>query len=104
MQGTTAQEISDYYQALTPDAVIKSTHAVRRYAKSGLHKEAMTALLVNLKQLMAEDKLYLDPDRSLPKLAEQLETSVNHLSQAINAGLEMTFFDYVNQYRINDAV
>ena len=34
LQGTTAQEISDYYQALTPDAVIKSTHAVRRYAKS----------------------------------------------------------------------
>ena len=64
----------------------------------------MTALLVNLKQLMAEDKLYLDPDLSLPKLAEQLETSVNHLSQAINVGLEMTFFDYVNQYRINDAM
>jgi len=104
LQGTTAQEISDYYQALTPDAVIKSTHAVRRYAKSGLHSEAMTALLVNLKQLMAENKLYLDPDLSLPKLAEQLETSVNHLSQAINAGLEMTFFDYVNQYRINDAM
>ena len=99
-----AQEISDYYQALTPDEVIKSTHAMRRYAKSGLHREALKALLTNLKQLMADEKLYLDPDLSLPKLAEHLGTSVNHLSQAINSGLEMTFFDYINQYRVNEAM
>ncbi len=104
LQGSTAQEISDYYQALTPDEVIKSTHAVRRYAKSGLHTEAMKALLKHLEQLMTTDKLYLDPDLSLPRLAERLGTSVNHLSQAINAGLEMTFFDYVNRYRINEAM
>jgi len=104
LKGSMAQEISDYYQALTPDEVINSTHAVRRYAKSGLHREALKALLTNLKQLMADEKLYLDPDLSLPKLAEHLGTSVNHLSQAINSGLEMTFFDYINQYRVNEAM
>lgn len=104
LQGTTAQEISDYYQALTPNDVIKSTHAVRRYAKSGLHNEALKVMLRRLKQLMSEDKLYLDPDLSLPKLAEHLGTSVNHLSQAINSGLEMTFFDYINHYRITEAM
>jgi AraC-like DNA-binding protein len=64
----------------------------------------LKALLTNLKQLMADEKLYLDPDLSLPKLAEHLGTSVNHLSQAINSGLEMTFFDYINQYRVNEAM
>ena len=53
---------------------------------------------------MVERQLYLDPDLSLPKLADYLDTTVNHVSQTINAGLQTNFFDYVNQKRVEAAI
>ena len=75
----------------------------RRYAKSGLNEATMARLLQSLQTAMETERVYLDPELSLPILAAQLGCSVNHLSQAINAGHSMSFFDYVNQYRVNEA-
>ena len=36
-------------------------------------------------------------------LAEAVNCSVNHLSQVINSGFRMSFFDYLNQYRVEHA-
>jgi AraC-like DNA-binding protein len=47
--------------------------------------------------------VYLKPDLTLPVLAEEVGCSVNHLSQVINSGFEMSFFDYVNNYRVRHA-
>jgi AraC-like DNA-binding protein len=52
---------------------------------------------------MKVDQLYLEPDLSLPQLAERMDCSVNHLSQAINAGFGASFYDYVNGYRVRQA-
>jgi AraC-like DNA-binding protein len=52
---------------------------------------------------MEEEKIYLQPDLTLPQLASALSCSVNHVSQAINAGFGMSFFDYLNQLRVREA-
>lgn len=102
--GTAAEHISDYYRLPTGNPGAKSTSDIhRRYAKSGLSAEAMRGLLAALDYLMVDKKIYLDPELSLPRLAEHLECSVNHVSQAINAGHSMSFFDYVNLYRVREA-
>jgi len=64
----------------------------------------MAQLLEALKCLMVESQLSLDPELSLPKLTNYLDTTVNHLSQTINAGLQTTFFDYINQKRVEAAI
>jgi AraC-like DNA-binding protein len=64
----------------------------------------MAELLDNLEQVMEREQLHLDPDLSLPKLAEHLNATVNYVSQAINAGLQSTFFDYVNRKRVDEAL
>lgn len=64
----------------------------------------MAQLLEALECLMVEQQLYLDPELSLPKLADYLDTTVNHVSQTINAGLQTTFFDYINQKRVEAAI
>ncbi len=104
LDGPVAKQINDYYRVPGSDNRRGGlTAGGRRYAKSGLSEQAMSALLSALKQAMEEDKVFLDPELSLPKLAEELGTSVNHLSQAINAGHSMSFFDYVNQFRVAEA-
>jgi AraC-like DNA-binding protein len=51
---------------------------------------------------MTAQKPYLDPDISLPKLAEQMNVSVHFLSQTINTGLEENFFSFINRYRVEE--
>jgi AraC-like DNA-binding protein len=52
---------------------------------------------------MESEKAYLRSDLTLPALADEVGCSVNHLSQVINSGFEMSFFDYVNNYRVRHA-
>ena len=104
LRGNSALEIRDYYQA--PVSLPRSQRGddAARYMKSGLREETMAQLLEALERLMVERQLYLDPELSLPKLADYLDTTVNHVSQTINAGLQTTFFDYINQKRVEAAI
>ena len=52
---------------------------------------------------MQQDQLYLDAALSLQKLAKHINTSPNYISQTLNETLGANFFDYINQYRINEA-
>jgi AraC-like DNA-binding protein len=104
LRGGSALEIRDYYQTRVSLPRSQRSGDAARYVKSGLREETMAQLLEALERLMAERQLYLDPELSLPKLAHYLGTTVNHVSQTINAGLQTTFFDYVNQKRVEAAI
>jgi len=105
-----ALEITDYYEQRGMPSATSLLNAspraahVQRYAKSGLSGEQMTLVKQRLTSMMEQEQLYLQPDLTLPELAESLACSVNHVSQAINAGFGMSFFDYLNQYRVKDAM
>ena len=102
LSGKSALEIRDYYQL--PKERALNGNGKGRYVKSGLSQGGMAELLDNLEQVMEREQLHLDPDLSLPKLAEHLNATVNYVSQAINAGLQSTFFDYVNRKRVDEAL
>ena len=52
---------------------------------------------------MEKEQLFLDSHLSLPELATRLGCSINHLSQAINEGHGVSFFDFINRYRVQEA-
>ena len=56
-----------------------------------------------MRHLVQSQQLFLRSDLTLPKLAETVGCSVNHLSQVINSGFGMSFFDYLNHHRIDHA-
>lgn len=105
-----AIEIADYYeqdgQQAPPSPVASATGAprVQRYAKSGLDDAQIESVKKQLSALMDQDQLYLQSDITLPELAGALNCTVNHLSQVINAGFGVSFFDFLNQYRVRDAM
>jgi AraC-like DNA-binding protein len=82
-----------------------TSHALRqcKYAKSGLSSEQMLDYKNRLENIMQTEQVFLMPDLTLPKLAKAVNCSVNHLSQVINSGFDMSFFDYLNHYRIESA-
>ena len=72
------------------------------YKKSGLKNEEAEILHQKLLLLMEEKKLYLEPKLTLNALAEELGISGNYLSQIINQYQEKNFYDFVNQYRVEE--
>ena len=78
----------------------KSEDQPRKYQKSGLSAENAKRIVGSLIQLMKQEKPYLDSDLTLMELAGSLNISPHNLSEAINTQLQQTFFDFVNQYRV----
>ena len=101
-----AVTIIDYYDVPgigRPSGVARMTSRKmrdRKYAKSGLGEDTMSKYQARLEHIMRAEQVFLQPDLTLPKLAAAVDCSVNHLSQVINSGLGMSFFDYLNSYRI----
>ena len=109
LHGNEAIAITDYYDI---PGVAQPSRLVRlrsretngaKYAKSGLSSEQLGAYKHRLEQLMQSQQAYLRPDLTLPILAKEIDCSVNHLSQVINSGFGMSFFDYLNQNRVDYA-
>ncbi|MEC8427503.1 MAG: AraC family transcriptional regulator, partial [Pseudomonadota bacterium] len=92
LTGPEASEVADVDDVIERD----------KYQNSALDQSGSTALWQVLEDLMARDKLYLDPQLSLPQLADKLGVSVNYVSQAINQN-RMNFFEYTNRYRVEEA-
>ncbi|MBC9797642.1 helix-turn-helix domain-containing protein [Sinomicrobium weinanense] len=69
------------------------------YGNDGRDSLEMKRLLDHMKK----EKPYLDCDLTLQKLSSQTNIPEKELSALINRNLGMHFFDFVNDYRINDA-
>lgn len=73
----------------------------KKYEKNLLDPEKAGMYVAMLDKLM-DEKIFLDPELSLPILSEKLNVPVHHLSQVINAK-GMNFYEYVNGYRFEFA-
>jgi AraC-like DNA-binding protein len=71
-----------------------------KYQKSGLDPEKASEFLNQLKKLMEEDELYINPEITLKDLSERLGTSTHNVSEVINTQLNQNFFDFINRYRV----
>ena len=72
------------------------------YKHSGLREEDALYYHQRLTEVMETQKPYLEPKLSLSILADYLDISPNHLSQVINQYEEKNFYDYINEYRVEE--
>jgi len=77
-----------------------SKYLQKKYRSSSLKEDQLDRLQNALEQLMQKEKLYLDPQLTLSKLAAQLNISSNHLSQLINTLYHKSYSDYINDLRV----
>ena len=67
-----------------------------------LLKEKEEIYADKITQYMNTAKPYLDADLTLPGLAIMLQIPPHHLSRVINEKFGINFFDFINQYRIEE--
>lgn len=73
-----------------------------KYEKSGLSKENADEYYKKLILLMEKEKVFKQNKLTLGELAEMISISSHNLSEVINSKTGMKFFDFINQYRIDE--
>lgn len=76
---------------------------IGKYAGSSLSGDERAALFRRAESLMAEERLYLDPDLTLQNLADALAATPRELSEAINGEGGETYYAFVNRRRVEAA-
>lgn len=73
-----------------------------KYGTSSLRGNELKKCYHQIGRYMEIKKPYLDPDLTLPKLAESLNVPTHHLSQVINEMHGSNFFDFINKFRVEE--
>lgn len=81
---------------------VESGNKQTRYAGSKLSNSDEKHLADQLKKHIDSSKSYLNPDLTLSQLATEIGISSHILSQVINGQFNLNFFDFVNQYRVEE--
>jgi AraC-like DNA-binding protein len=75
----------------------------KKYEKSALSPEQAEMIHQRLLSYMESSKPYIIPTLTLPALSKEMNLSPHHLSQVINERLNKNFFEFINQFRIEEA-
>jgi len=74
-----------------------------KYKTIPIDPERIEDIIAKLLRLMDEERLFLDPDLTLNKLSLRLRVHYNHLSRIINERFGLSYNDFINKYRIEEA-
>lgn len=86
-----------------PNSSQDESHIIsKRYQKSGLTEDEALGIKDDLHRLMDLEKPYLEGTLSLDQVAILMNVSKHQLSQVINEHLGFSFFDMVNNYRVDE--
>ena len=94
--------------ALTPAPALPQAHPAHeaepaiKYAKSSLTDAVSDDIARRITTLMHSEKPYLDNNLTLVELAARLDIPRHQLSQVINTAFGVNFFEFVNQYRLQE--
>ena len=99
----TADKVIVEERKVVATMTLEETTTTKKYAASSLGQEQSSHIQQRLLAWMEAERPYLAGKLTLPQLAEQLDISANHLSQVINEHLAKNFFEFVNQYRVEEA-
>lgn len=74
-----------------------------KYSNSGLSKDYAQRLASAMEEYMITHKPYLDPELTIDKLAKSMSSNRHHISQVLNDTLGLSFYEYINSYRVSAA-
>lgn len=89
------------YQGLKQTTIF-AAEAPPKYVKNALEEDWAKSCLDKLDRLMQTEKMYMDPELTLDKLAQTLAVSRGVLSQLLNDYLRVNFYDYINRFRVEE--
>lgn len=81
---------------------LKGKTKARKYKNTGLTPEYIEVTNAKIIKIFTEQKVFTKEDFQLEDLSNLLQVSKYHLSQCISEGLNTTFYELINKYRIQE--
>jgi len=75
----------------------------KKYIHSTLSQEECHVMMTKITSIIEKERAYLNPEYRLNDLANSCNTSVHKVSQVINQIEGISFSDFINRYRIEEA-
>lgn len=85
---------------VSDDELIPALQLSDRYRTSSLRGMEEILLFEKIGTIVEEERAYLDPDLTLKKLAQLVDTNTKYLSQVINRFSACNFLAFINNFRI----
>ncbi|WP_343911342.1 helix-turn-helix domain-containing protein [Aquimarina litoralis] len=100
-------------KVLLPDFLLKKedipyknntnkTRIISNQTKIKHNPEELDILFKKLERLIRQQKCYLTPELTLKSVSEKLNISDKKLSYLLNQHMSISFYDYVNQFRVEE--
>jgi AraC-like DNA-binding protein len=74
----------------------------KKYASSSLTEKEITEHVKKLQALMNKEKIFLRNNLKIGDVAEKIDLPVYYVSQVINEKLGKNFYDFINEYRVDE--
>lgn len=97
-QETKQQEAQQYAQQEAQQPGIQP----EKYQRVRLDDEECAGIVNRMQKMMEKDKLYLRPDLKRTEIADAIGVTPAKLSQVFSLYLKENYYDYVNQYRLEE--
>jgi AraC-like DNA-binding protein len=75
----------------------------KRYSRQPIESSELDDIRTRLNEAMATDKLFADSELTVDSLSDKVSLPPRKLSQFLNETLKKSFFDYVNELRVEEA-
>jgi AraC-like DNA-binding protein len=93
------------YYAMRLPSLFEHIHVpISKTAPSASEKEGQKQLFEKIKLLISTRKLYQNPELRLSDLSAESGISYHQLSEIINREANVSFFEFINQFRINEVL
>ena len=92
-----------FYKGLKYNNIFDGLEEATINKKSSLSKIALENYLTKLIDFVETEKPYLNPDLTLAELSEQADIPQRSLSEVLNVGLKQNFYEFINQYRVEES-
>ena len=92
-----------FYMALKQPKFLYKLGEQIKYKSSKLTEKEKASILQKLEALFLQERPYLNPTLSMKDVSSLIHVPVKYISQVINEYLDKNFYDFVNEYRIEEA-
>ncbi|WP_299894423.1 AraC family transcriptional regulator [uncultured Aquimarina sp.] len=96
--------IVGFFSLKQPEVFRVPIQKKKREIKQRLSGKELEQLKKSLEELMVAKKIYLNNELTLKDLAQELGTTTNNVSWLLNNIHQCSFYDYINQYRVQEFI
>ena len=82
----------------------QDTSVKQKYSDIKLSDDHKQELIRGIIRLMEKDKVFLDVDITVSRIAEMLDTNKTYIASIINIEFDRNFNSFINDYRINESI